>query len=75
MTHNTAAAWLSVLEASYLVHLLRPHCRSFNKRLIKTPKLYFMDTGLAAWLVYGGDTALTHENIAVVPWKKTRGKE
>lgn len=51
ITHNTAAAWLSVLEASYLVHLLRPHNRNFNKRLIKTPKLYFIDTGLAAWLM------------------------
>ncbi len=51
ITHNTAAAWISVLEASYLVHLLRPHYRNFNKRLIKAPKLYFMDTGLAAWLM------------------------
>jgi hypothetical protein len=51
ITHNTAAAWVSVLEASYLVHLLRPHHRNFNKRLVKTPKLYFHDVGLAAWLL------------------------
>ncbi len=51
ITHNTAAAWISVLEASYIVFLLRPHYRNFNKRLIKTPKLYFLDTGLAAWLL------------------------
>lgn len=51
ITHNTARAWLSVLEASYIVFLLRPHHRNFRKRLIKTPKLYFYDTGLAAWLL------------------------
>ena len=51
ITHNTAKAWLSVLEASYIVHLLQPHYQNFNKRLIKTPKLYFYDPGLAAWLV------------------------
>ena len=51
ITHNTAAAWISVLEASYLIHLLRPHYRNFNKRLIKAPKLYFLDVGLAAWLL------------------------
>ena len=51
ITHNTAKAWLSVLEASYIVFLLSPHHRNFNKRLVKTPKLYFYDTGLAAWLL------------------------
>lgn len=51
ITHNTARAWLSVLEASYLVFLLPPHFRNFNKRLTKTPKLYFYDTGLACWLL------------------------
>ena len=51
ITHNTAKAWLSVLEASYIVYLLRPHHRSFDKRLVKSPKLYFYDPGLAAWLL------------------------
>lgn len=51
ITHNTARSWLSVLEASYLVHVLQPHHRNFNKRLVKTPKLYFYDPGLAAWLL------------------------
>lgn len=51
ITHNTAAAWISVLEASYIIHLLRPHYRNFNKRLVKSPKLYFCDVGLAAWLL------------------------
>lgn len=51
ITHNTAASWISVLEASYLIHLLRPHHRNFNKRLIRAPKLYFLDVGLAAGLL------------------------
>lgn len=51
ITHNTAKAWISVLEASYLVFLLRPHSVNFNKRLVKMPKLYFYDVGLASWLL------------------------
>lgn len=51
ISHNTASSWLSILEASYIVYLLRPHYINFNKRLVKMPKLYFCDTGLAAWLL------------------------
>ncbi len=51
ISHNTAKAWLSVLEASFVLMQLRPHFRNFGKRLIKTPKLYFLDPGLAAWLL------------------------
>jgi len=51
ITHNTAKAWISVLEASYIIHLLQPHHKNFKKRLIKSPKLYFYDPGLAAWLL------------------------
>ena len=51
ITHTTARRWLSVLEASFLVTLLRPHYRNFSKRLIKTPKLYFLDTGLLCYLL------------------------
>lgn len=51
ITHNTAKAWISVLEASYVLFLLRPHYANFNKRLIKSPKLYFHDTGLLCWLL------------------------
>lgn len=51
ISHATARSWLSVLEASYLVYLLRPHRRSFGKRLVKSPKLYFYDPGLAARLL------------------------
>ncbi len=51
ISHVTARQWLSVLEASYVVLLLQPFHRNFGKRLVKTPKLYFLDTGLAAWLL------------------------
>lgn len=50
VTHNTARKWLSVLETSGLVYLLEPYHSNLTKRLVKTPKLYFMDTGLAAYL-------------------------
>ena len=49
------------LAASWLVRLLPPHHRDFNKRLVKTAKLYFLDAGLAAWLLGIKDAAtLTH---------------
>jgi predicted AAA+ superfamily ATPase len=48
---KTIKAWLSVLESSGLVYLLEPYYNNFNKRLIKTPKLYFLDTGFACWLL------------------------
>lgn len=51
ITHNTARSWISILEASFLVHLLKPYHENFNKRVVKTPKLYFYDTGLACSLL------------------------
>jgi predicted AAA+ superfamily ATPase len=51
ISHPTARSWLSVLETSFLVKLLRPHHRNFNKRMIKSPKLYFLDTGLLCYLL------------------------
>jgi len=48
---NTAKGWISVLEASYIIFLLRTHHKNFSKRLIKSPKLYFYDTGLACSLL------------------------
>lgn len=48
---NTISSWLSVLEASYIVMLLHPYHVHAGKRLTKTPKLYFMDTGLACYLL------------------------
>ena len=51
ISHTTARHWISVLEASFIVFLLAPLHANLTKRLIKTPKLYFHDVGLAAWLL------------------------
>ncbi|MBR4786436.1 MAG: ATP-binding protein [Bacteroidales bacterium] len=48
---NTIRAWLSVLQASYIVFMLHPYYENTRKRLTKTPKLYFYDTGLACYLM------------------------
>jgi predicted AAA+ superfamily ATPase len=50
ISQPTAKAWLSVLEASWQVVLLQPWHSNLTKRLVKTPKLYMLDTGLASWL-------------------------
>ncbi len=47
---NTAKSWLSILQASFQVYLLEPYYKNITKRMIKTPKLYFLDTGLLAYL-------------------------
>ncbi len=47
---NTAKSWLSILQAANLVYLLEPYHTNVTKRLTKSPKLYFLDTGLAAYL-------------------------
>jgi predicted AAA+ superfamily ATPase len=48
---KTVAAWLSVLQSSYIVYLLKPYHANFNKQVIKAPKLYFYDTGVASSLL------------------------
>ena len=48
---DTARRWILILKTSFLVFLLRPHHRNFNKRVIRSPKLYFHDTGLACQLL------------------------
>jgi len=48
---KTVQSWMSVLESSGLVYLLEPYYNNLNKRMIKTPKLYFLDTGFACWLL------------------------
>jgi predicted AAA+ superfamily ATPase len=50
VSQPTAERWLSILRASNLVHLLQPYHNNVTKRAVKTPKLYFLDTGLAAYL-------------------------
>jgi uncharacterized protein len=48
---RTIQGWLSILESSYIIYFLKPHSTNFNKRLVKTPKLFFHDTGLACSLL------------------------
>lgn len=51
VSEGTARHWLSILETCYLIHYVRPHSRNFGKRLVKAPKLHFVDVGLAAALL------------------------
>ena len=53
---NTLRAWLSILEQSYIVFLLQLYFVNSRKCLVKTPKLYFYDTGLLRYLLSGGST-------------------
>jgi len=55
MALNTAKAWLSVLEATYQVVVVRPYFANVGKRLVKTPKVYFTDTGVLCYLMSLGD--------------------
>lgn len=51
INYKTVRSWISILEASYLVFLLQPYHKNFNKRIVKQPKLYFFDTGLLCALL------------------------
>ena len=61
---STVKSWISVLNASGVIFLLQPYSTNGSNRLIKTPKLYFMDTGLAAFLT-GWKTSEVLENGAM----------
>jgi len=61
----TVSSWLSILESSYVIYQLPPFFKNFNKRLVKSPKLYFYDTALASFLL--GEKK--SENIALSPFK------
>lgn len=63
VSYNTIKHWLSLLEASYIIKLLQPYHGNITKRLTKTPKLYFLDSGLASYLM--GIRAAEH--IAIHP--------
>lgn len=52
ITVNTAKSWLSLLEASFIIFQLQPYHKNYSKRLIKSPKLYFYDTGLVCSLLH-----------------------
>jgi hypothetical protein len=68
ISQPTARRWISVLEASFLIRLLRPHYRNFNKRLVKHPKLYFIDTGLLTYLlrIRSFDELRTHSSRGAI---------
>lgn len=79
IAQTTARDWLSVLEATYVAFRLPPYHVNYGKRLVKTPKLYFHDTGLAAWLLGIHDTAALNihpmrgalfENLAITEFIK-----
>ncbi len=61
----TAKNWVSILERSGVIHIIRPYYNNVTNRLVKTPKVYFMDTGLAAYLCRWPDAeTLEHGNMA-----------
>jgi len=51
ISYQTVGKWLSILETSFICYTLRPYHKNFNKRIVKSPKLYFYDTGLACALL------------------------
>ncbi len=61
ISHTTVREWMSILEASYIVFLLQPFYANIKKRLIKSPKLYFYDVGLASFLL--GIESLSHVEV------------
>ena len=81
ISQSTAREWMTVLEASYIVFLLRPFHANIGKRLIKSPKIYFYDVGLASWLcgIEEESQIATHplrgnlfENMAIIEALKYR---
>ncbi|MCB0635035.1 MAG: ATP-binding protein [Lewinella sp.] len=60
--YKTIQAWLGLLQASYHIFLLPPYYQNFNKRIVKTPKLYFYDTGLASYLLRITDPAQLYQH-------------
>ena len=79
VAQTTTRDWLSILEATYVAFRLAPYHTNFGKRLVKTPKLYFHDTGLAAWLLGITDAATMNvhpmrgalfENLCVTEYGK-----
>lgn len=64
ISHNTAKSWLSILQTSYIVQPLRPYHRNFNKQIIKSPKLFFTDTGIVCYLLgIESDAMLQHHPL------------
>ncbi len=61
---KTVQSWISVLSASYIIFLLKPHHKNFSKKLVKTPKLYFYDPGLLCYLLH-----LRVKDLSLSPYK------
>ncbi|MHC4874296.1 MAG: ATP-binding protein [Planctomycetota bacterium] len=51
VSHNTIKSWISILEASYIIKLIRPYYKNINKRMVKASKLFFLDSGLQCYLL------------------------
>ena len=60
--HTTIKRWLTVLEASYVICLVQPHFANFNKRLTKSAKIYFLDSGLLCYLLRIQDSAMLQQH-------------
>ena len=80
IAHATAKSWLSILEASRIVYLLRPYFQNITKRIVKMPKLYFTDTGLLTYLLKyhdaetlmsGPSAGAVFENMVIIDVLKT----
>lgn len=78
---NTVHSWLGLLQSSFIIYLLKPHHKNYNKRVVKMPKLYFYDTGLACALLglKGGEELQFHshrgalfENLVINEMLKSR---
>jgi len=81
VSSTTLQEWLSILEATYLIFRLPPYYQNFGKRLVKSPKLYFTEPGLAAWILGIGNPSQAlrdplhgslFENMVVVDALKQR---
>lgn len=84
VTHNTLRSWLGILEASHLIYLLQPYYENLGKRVIKSPKLYFVDVGLACYLLGIKSTehlalhplrGMLFENMVVMDFIKTQANK
>ena len=80
ISHQTARRWLAMLETSFVAFRLQPHHQNFNKRVSKSPKLYFFDTGLLCYLlqIQGAEELARHamrgavfENLAIAELVKS----
>jgi predicted AAA+ superfamily ATPase len=84
VSHNSCRAWMKALQDYYVVDLLSPYKEGYGRRVVRTPKLYFTDTGCAAYLlgIRGGEDLLTHysrgalfENYVLGELRKQRSDE